>query len=137
MPVDLKTSCIGGFFEISTNRLALVIQENQIGHFDETEVDSQTEQHVSITLQFEYKTQPPSLRISPETIRVLWIAQRDMTAHSFAKSIATKHSKCTGHMFKHPTSLVVHGCERWDSRQRHTLRNGLDRLRRLSLLILA
>lgn len=49
------------------------------------------------------------LRVCPETIQMLWITQRDVTAHALAIAIATEDSKRTSHMLEHPSSLAVDG----------------------------
>lgn len=65
---------------------------------------------------------------------MFWITQRDMTSHALSIVIATKDPKRTGHVFQHPTSLVVDGREGGDPRQRGALGDGLKALRVFLLL---
>lgn len=83
--VDEKASCVGGTTAITTNDLAVKIDEYHIADLQKTKVSSEG--------------------VRPESIWVFRVAHRDVAAHALDVALAVPVAKGSGHMFELPLAL--------------------------------
>ena len=57
---------------------------------------------------------------------MLGITKGDVTTDSFGETLPGEDAESAGHMFQHPSSLLIDCCEGWDAGQLDSLRNCLD-----------
>lgn len=65
-------------------------------------------------------------RVCPEAMRVLWIADGDVTGHALCEAFAAEDSKGTGHVLEDPSAVLFMVCEGGDAGKRYALRDGLE-----------